>query len=621
MANLFVYGTLRNDTVVKALTGKIFSRNKAVPAGYRRFEERSGFPYILKVRGGRVTGFVLRDLDDAALQRIDAYEAEGTIYTRVAMRVKTGGTMLDAETFVGNLDNIRRHFGDQIDETITTRVEKYLERQLGEHLPVGRPVRGYDDVAFQARKEFHECEIQHLMNLYFTNTYVSPNRIDENLSIRNTPTLRAVRASPALRPFAPHYLDLASRFMVFNRLADMIHNEHRVGLFAKDPFCLYSLTNLMTLMLLNKYPAELEYLLSEHCPAGRFEALEYTDYARGGAAAARTLFRQYATEIEFAVKGIPLYREEGRVPLGVEMEFSNIGRHATGLCRPADPVFDNFKYFTEFDLLRRCWRLGGHIDDHAVSTQAAKHEGGFLEFALGKNNLLQYTSKPVSADINVLAGLVREVTAFVPVRPHSLHINIENVLGETDWNRSNDPDLIKCLLLMAGDFHRTDDGRVIERRVGGREIVDPWGNIMIIVENRQFPNNPELREEVKGTIEFPFPRLEAGRSFTPLIMALKGFFLGYKPRPYSSKLHIVDHAHIREESVHLMEWALDVTPLTAATVNTFIKWVEKGLFTGLHDMSLKHRKQFLRKEMYLIEKEVKSRNDWIRAALKAAEEA
>jgi len=618
MTNLFIYGTLRKETVVKAITGRTFPRNRAVLHGYKIFAQKSGFPYILPVQGGRVNGFILRDVDEDSLRKIDRYEDEGTIYSRVMVEVESRRRKLKAYTYVGNIGNIRRTFGDHIDETINTRVEKYLEEQLGEHIPLTRYHQTYDDVEFQSRKEFFECEIQHLLNLYFTNTYISPNRIDENFDVKRIPSLREVKADERVRPHVPAYLDLVCRFMVFNRLADIIHFHHRPALFTRETYCMYSLTNLVTLRFLNIHKDELDHHLSAHCPPEDFECREYTDYAEGAARIAVRFHHEYKTEIEFMVREIGLNKQEGRVPMGAEMEFSRVGRHAVFNCRPRDAVYDNFKHFLSFDLLRRCWRLGGHIDDHVLSPQPRKTEGGFLEFALGKNPLLQYTSKPVSNDIYVLSSLISEVTSFVPVPPHSLHITLENVLGEIDWEKENDVDLIKCLLLLGGDFRLSIDGHIVEKRIGCREIIDPWGNTEIITENRQYPLTPELEEEEKPTVEFQFPRLVRGKSYTPLIMGIKGFYLGYNPRPYSSKIRIIDAPHIRAEAEELKRWGLRVTPLPPRSIENFLSHVEKGLFTGLHEMPLKHRKRFLQRGMFLVEKEVKSLNEWIRNASRSA---
>lgn len=612
MAHLFIYGTLRKKTVIRAITGKTFPRNRAVLHDYKIFEQRSGFPYILNVKGNKVNGYILRDLDDTSLEKIDRYENEGTIYSRIAVQVETANGAADAYTYVGSIANIRRTFGDHIDETINTRVEQYLESQIDEHIPLSRRSADYDNIEFVSKKEFFDCEIQHLLNLYFSNMYVSPNRISEDLNIKKIPTLAEIKNDTSIAPYAEQYLDLACRFMVFNRTADIIHHFNRTALFVKEPFSIYSPTNLVTLRLLNSHKKEFNYLLSIHCPPSAFAEYEYTDYAKGAAQTSLSIYRSYKTEIEYIIREISMNKQEGRVPLGAEMEFSNIGNHAVFNCRPYDRVFNNFRYFNSFDLLRRCWRLGGHIDDHVLSTQNLKNDGGFLEFALGKNPLLQYTSKPVSNDIYVLSSLIEEVTDFIPAEPHSLHISLENVMGEIDWSRSNDVDLIKCLFLLGGDFRLSFENRIFEKRLTCREITDPWGNTEIITENRQFPNSPQIEEECRPTIEFQFPRLKRNTAYMPLIMGIKGFYLGYNPRPYSSKLHIVDAAHIHDESEEIRTWAHSVTSLSKDTVNEFLSSVEKGLFTGLHEKTLKHRKRFLQEEMFLVEKAVKSANDWIR---------
>jgi gamma-glutamylcyclotransferase (GGCT)/AIG2-like uncharacterized protein YtfP len=99
--NLFVYGTLRDAGRVRRLTGRDFVGEPAVLRGYRRCEPPGSHAYITPDPSGEVCGQILRDVDAAAVQAFDAYEDEGRLYRRVAVRVTVAGRDEPAEAYVG----------------------------------------------------------------------------------------------------------------------------------------------------------------------------------------------------------------------------------------------------------------------------------------------------------------------------------------------------------------------------------------------------------------------------------------------------------------------------------------------------------------------------------------
>jgi len=99
-SRLFVYGTLRDDTVVQGLLGyRLFGRPAVLKGYHREIDPSIGYPVILPREGDVVPGMVLDGLDADALTILDAYE--GQHYRRVVVRVETiEGRLLDAYVYI-----------------------------------------------------------------------------------------------------------------------------------------------------------------------------------------------------------------------------------------------------------------------------------------------------------------------------------------------------------------------------------------------------------------------------------------------------------------------------------------------------------------------------------------
>ena len=106
--DLFVYGTLREDEVVRRVTGRTFPKAAGMLNGFRRFEGPAWFPYpyVMPQAGAFVEGMVLTGVDPECLARLDAYE--GACYTRRRVRVDTGGGPREAWVYGGLPEEIER---------------------------------------------------------------------------------------------------------------------------------------------------------------------------------------------------------------------------------------------------------------------------------------------------------------------------------------------------------------------------------------------------------------------------------------------------------------------------------------------------------------------------------
>jgi gamma-glutamylcyclotransferase (GGCT)/AIG2-like uncharacterized protein YtfP len=102
--DLFVYGTLMNESVLCSLTGRSFPRCEAELSGFERFTPNHGYPYIVPNPKARVHGILLTGIDQAALAALDRYEEEGHLYHRCRVEVTMSGRRVPCETYVGDAE-------------------------------------------------------------------------------------------------------------------------------------------------------------------------------------------------------------------------------------------------------------------------------------------------------------------------------------------------------------------------------------------------------------------------------------------------------------------------------------------------------------------------------------
>jgi len=187
---------------------------------------------------------------------------------------------------------------------------------------------------------------------------------------------------------------------------------------------------------------------------GTYDLIDYVKYA---ISAADSAFDSRVARSE--IERVRANRQPGLVPLGAELEFSNLGFKA--IHNPninKDLVFDGFEYFHDFRLDVLSWKLGGYIDDHTGSAKFRRR--GFLELAPGRLNILGELSKPASADPWIMNQLIREITIFYPIRPHSLHLSLQMRRSQVANQKILPLSFIKCLLALGGGTQTSYKGRL-----------------------------------------------------------------------------------------------------------------------------------------------------------------
>ena len=96
---LFCYGTLLEERVLRAVTGRDFPCREAMLPGYRRRRLRNvDYPGIVMDAREQTDGMLITGLDDPAWAALDRFEGEQ--YQRERVEVVSGGAVVEAWTYV-----------------------------------------------------------------------------------------------------------------------------------------------------------------------------------------------------------------------------------------------------------------------------------------------------------------------------------------------------------------------------------------------------------------------------------------------------------------------------------------------------------------------------------------
>ncbi len=258
----------------------------------------------------------------------------------------------------------------------------------------------------------------------------------------------------------------------------------------------------------------------------------------------------------------------GNTPIGVELEFSNLGRFAT-FDKPFkgglnDLIFQNMQYYEAFFLDDISWRLGGYLDAHIRGRsflslpRIGAQPGGFYEYSLVRLDYPRSFSMPLSMDPGLIALYIDEVVNFVAeIKPHSLHINFEKIVfGELKPQLED----YLCLFLLGGDLGRNEKGEWRERRLADNELRG-------VIQRRK--HRASEGQTAKEVVEYAFLRLwapgERDYNYYPVLMAFKGFQYGFN----------IDLS-CRDQVQGMLAWAHNPQPLPDAAITRFIKTIEIG---------------------------------------------
>jgi len=597
--HLFAYGTLLNPMVFRAVLGyrlvtreadadgvHSFHARQAVLPGYRKISPDGMYLYAVPDDHGRIRGCVTGPLPGESLAALRRYE--GRNYRQVRVKVLTADGPVRAVAFVGREKELSHAFGwafhDPFKQEVLLRGridQVLLDDEINQ-------LHTDEELTRKALWELHGLTIRDLIRQHFDSGGISQFAIQQ--AIRHEPLRdfpEDFHNDPGAARVGKAYLTLVLRQVVFNQVEDRLRDDlrydlDRMGL--SNRFYERSISALCALRLLNAraplVAAVTDEILDE--PAGDHRRL--VDYVREGVIAALKIYDRAdaAREIRF----IRTHMGGGYIPLGAELEFSNIGHDV--ITDPAanfhhDRQYDGFLYFRDYGLDILTWKLGGHLDDHRVKT-APQRRRGFFELALGSLSVEANISKPITNDPWLVNQLIHAAMRFYDIAPHSLHVSLQ--LRSPNRPLPDRPlplSVMKCLFALCGDAEAAPGGGVRVSRLAGEEILrkEPATHMLFSDTSRRRSSDDEesAPPAARGrwVQQFKFLRLSPRYNYEPIIMALKGLQIHYKPGSFLTAQQFETNPKLAELFRRLRAWGCDAEYLPKEEIEEFLGGVYNGL--------------------------------------------
>jgi hypothetical protein len=351
------------------------------------------------------------------------------------------------------------------------------------------------------------------------------------------------------------------------------------------------------------------------------EGTDLIDYVKYAVRAIRSVFDPRVAEDH--LMRIRASLQPGLVPLGCEMELSNMGAAAVEPLRSAthatDPVYDGFKYFHDFHLDVLCWKLGGYIDDHSGYTDRSRRQG-FFEIAPGRLSIAGELSRPATCDPWLLSQLIHEIVSFYQIRPHSLHLSFQLRKNQIGKQRILPLSFVRCLLAMGGGLEPGGPHGLWLSRLGRREIMQKtYGEEFVFARTSRrnwYLGGEEIadRPPAQATThiqQYKFVRLDRQAPYEPLILCLKGLQLAYNPGDYLTAEQMQQNPRLYLHYQQLKEWANRPTPIGAGTMRRFIDTVRHGLMIERHRQPV-HPLHYIEWALHAIETQLQTFNEQVR---------
>jgi gamma-glutamylcyclotransferase (GGCT)/AIG2-like uncharacterized protein YtfP len=615
--NLFVYGTLMNPSVFRAVLGlrivhssedadgkeTVWARDAVLPR-YKKISPDNTYLYAVPEEMGRIRGYLIGPLPPAHLKALRQYE--GRNYTRRTVRVQTAGGVEKAIAFLGNLKQLEHAFGYAFHDPFKQEVllQEKIEAALLE--TEQEQLHTTEEASRRAVGELHGDTIRDLVRRHFEAGGISDYAIRHSLKDVPLRDFTRIASDPRAAAVAPHYQRLVLRQVIFNQIEERIHREFRYELDHMTPgesFYERSMSCLAALRLLNARAAMLDRLEADCLAQVPFASSHLVDVVRWAILAAERVYDAAAAAQEVQI--IRSHMARGFVPAGAELEFSNTGhaviRDPTGRT-PHDDRYDGFYYFNDFGLDVLTWKLGGHVDDHheKVSTRPRR---GFFEAALGILSLEANISKPVSDDPWLLNQLIHQVRMFYPIAPHSVHLSLQvRSHRHPNEDRLLPLAVMKCLFALAGDPRRSAKGTVQIQRLVSDEIITRSERPHMLFSQISLRRSSEvegapavavtLRRGGRYVQQFKFLRLSAEINYEPLALALMGVQLHLAPGSFMTAGQYEAHRSHRKLYHELLEWGAAPEPISPQELEAFLGCVYDGL-AGARAIRATHHEAYL----------------------------
>jgi gamma-glutamylcyclotransferase (GGCT)/AIG2-like uncharacterized protein YtfP len=578
--DLFVYGTLMNDEYVRLLLKRAVPAQAADLHHYLRIAPSWSFPFVVKHHGAVTHGRILKGIDRDELAILDEFEDEGRLYHRVPVVVRIGDLRQRCQVYVGDIQNLQRSFGPNVrfEDRFSLWVEKRINAIMAE-MPSDRP-----DIDRRVLNELMGSAVDSIIKSHFDGSHICSYIMIQALAEAKPPSLLKVLEEEALQPYAGNYMRLACQHIVFNQFVERIRHAHPDAVRLSRQYYRHGLGVLLGFMLYNRRREEIDRHFAEQRLGEVVPGRNYHTYARLAIGVADACHDPGL--VEELIDHVAAHWYSTPTPLGAELEFSNLGARAVHARPGEDPAYDSFYWFRDFDLFHRTWRLGGHVDSHHQITIGQHRHRGFLEYALGRFQIIGDLSLPLFDCPWAMSLLINEAVRFLDVRPHSLHLSFElGGHGRHITDRPHAEEDLACLLMLGGDLRRDGADKLREWRVYNNEL-DTNAHHSLNFSDRKFHFSREDQPEAEAAdvMEYKYLRLHAAETdYTSLIVALKGYQFHTDARPIS--IRPLGQPELPEQAF-LRRWAATPQAVDPQAIDRFVGKVEQGLLEEHHATSL-----------------------------------
>lgn len=591
--DLFVYGTLLSDRHVKLILGRRVETEPAVLNNYMRIVPPGAFFFIVRQKGSQVRGRILKALTPEELALLDAFEDEKKLYFRRRVVVRdSAGERRRAETYIGNVSALQKSFGAEIQ--FEDRYNLYLERKISSTLNGIAPERGKEsEISRRAMQELMGSEIDQLIQSHFDGDYVCNYLMLQAFTGAQPPDLNKVFANCGIHPYADSYMELVCKHIIFNQLAEKLRHEFHDAVRVAHKYFRHGVTILLAFLYYNSNSRKIKKLMQAKQLDAAVPGRSYREYAELCITVADEIYDH--RKMQDIVDYVGFNWHSTPTPLGAELEFSCLGSRAVYAEPGEDSRFDSFNWFNDFDLRRRMWRLGGHVDAHRPLTAGTTSRNrGFLEYALGRFNIIGDLSRPLFDCPWAMSMVINEAVKFLEIPTHSLHISMElpKINGKTAiTDRPHKETDLVCLLLLGGDLRRDENGILREWRIFNNELDTNCAGSLNFSDRKHHYTRSGDESSASDVMEYKFLRLKSTETdYAKIIIALKDYQIETCARPIT-----IPRAGQPElpEQIFLRRWAAHPQCISRREINSFVETVERGMCKEHKSLKLDKRKNAL----------------------------
>lgn len=569
--DLFVYGTLLHNHYVNLLLNRSVKSIPAVLYNYMRIAPSWSFPFVVKQHGAKTEGLILQDITSEELAILDSFEDEGVQYIRRPVVVRVGEHRQRCQCYIGNIPKLQQSIGREVkfEDRYSIFIEKKIDDILASMLTEGRP-----NITRRVLRELMSSAVDRIIESHFEGNYICNYIMKQALEEAYPPKLVEVLKNEELKPYAGNYMRLACRHIVFNQIEDAVYHQYPDAVRVSQQYFRHGIGILLAFLYYNRHNAEIDRLFRENKLDGIVEGRTYRDYATIAIDIFDSIYNPQ--EMEEIIAFVEKNWCSSPTPLGAELEFSDLGYRAVYATPGEDKRFDGFYWFHDFDMFRRTWKLGGHVDSHRQLNIGQKSHRGFLEYAFGRFQIVGDLSRPIFDCPWAMSLLINEAVKFLDIAPHSLHISFELDNKSITQAPHKEEDLV-CLLLLGGDIRPDEDGVLRENRIHRGDLDTNYQNSINFSDRKYhfFKPQQEDIEEAANVMEYKFMRLhKENTDYESLIVALKGYQFAVQGRPISIQPRGKPEL---PEQIFLRRWATSPSHIDSSDITAFLDKVQHGL--------------------------------------------